>query len=129
MHKCIIYLFKRPTSQLVLDVNYFYCINTFNFNSLKSQQTIGQAKSIDMTTSKNVFSKLEVMIFFKFFQGYFVFCSLDSPRGSSAPPLEYRLYWGLVTLCVASVTCSRLTPVKNMKIRLCYSYSGVTLLF
>ena len=28
--QCIIYLFKRPTSQLVLDVNYFYCINTFN---------------------------------------------------------------------------------------------------
>ena len=69
-----------------------------------------------MTTSKNVFSKLEIMIFFKFFQGYLFSAFLTPPRGSSAPPLEYRPYWGLAP------KISGTTPVKNMKIRLCSSH-------
>jgi hypothetical protein len=48
---------------LVLAYWVYTFTGSFNFNSLKSQQTIGHAKSIDMTTSKNVFSKLEIKIF------------------------------------------------------------------
>ena len=57
---------------------------------------------------------------------YFVFYSLASLSRLHSPPLECRPHWDLVTLCVPSPAhppkISGTTPVKNMKIRLCFLY-------
>ena len=104
--------------------------DSFNFNSLKSQQTIGHAKSIDMTLFKKLFFEARNHDFFQIFPG--ILCFLLSRLPLVAIVLhpyniDLLLGFGDPLCCFSHLLTahppkiSGTTPVKNMKIRLCLS--------